>query len=240
MLAGHDPSDPACANVPVGDYWGALKRDLSGLVVGVPEAFYYERLDPEIEAAARAVLASLEKAGATLVKVRLPSMEHARTVSLTVQLPEALSYHSRYLEDRGELYGQDFRAGLALGQCLLAEHYVRAKRFIELYRQQTNAVLDEVDVLITPGAPVIAPTRGTVKITLEGIDEAVGNAVTRYTSFFNMTGHPAITLATASHSKGLPMGVQVVARHYGEETLFAVAAEIERQESFRIPPPGVE
>jgi hypothetical protein len=47
--------------------------------------------------------------------------DHTRTVSLTVQMPEALSFHNRYLEQRGHLYSQDFRAGLALGQCLLAE-----------------------------------------------------------------------------------------------------------------------
>lgn len=239
-VACYDPGDPASARVPAGDYGGALDRGCAGLKVGVPESFYFERADPEILAASEAVLRHLEAAGATIEPVALPSMEHARTISLTVQMPEALSYHSRYLEARGELYGQDFRAGLALGQCLLAEHYLRAKRFIELYRRQTNQVFEQVDVLLTPGTPVIAPKLGTVKLDVEGGEEAVGNAVTRFTTFFNMTGHPALTLPTALHSEGLPMGVQLIARHFDEETLFAAARAIECRDAFRIPPADVD
>lgn len=154
-------------------------------------------------------------------------------------MPEALSYHSRYLDQRGELYGRDFRAGLAVGQCLLAEHYVRARRFVELYRRQTSAQFDEVDILLTPATPVIAPKLGAVKVCLEGAEEAVGNAVTRFTTFFNMTGHPAITVPVGLHSKGLPMGVQVVARHFAEEMLFTVAGQIERHHAFRTQPPSI-
>ncbi len=238
-IAGYDPLDPACSNQPVGSYLSALNRDIGGLRVGVPESFYFERADPEILAVSEAVLRHLEASGAQLRKVCMPSMEHSRTVSLTVQMPEALSYHSRYLEQRGELYGSDFRAGLAVGQCLLAEHYVRAKRFVELYRRQTSAVFDEVDVLVTPATPVIAPKLGTIKVRLEGVEEAAGNAVTRFTTFFNMTGHPAITMPVGLHSEGLPMGVQVVARHFGEETLFATAGHIERHDAFRIHAPSI-
>jgi aspartyl-tRNA(Asn)/glutamyl-tRNA(Gln) amidotransferase subunit A len=238
-IAGHDPLDPASSNHPIGSYLGALDRDIGGLRVGVPENFYFERADPEILTASEAVLRHLEASGARLRKVCMPSMEHSRTVSLTVQMPEALSYHSRYLEERGELYGSDLRAGLAVGQCLLAEHYVRAKRFVELYRRQTNAVFDEVDVLVTPATPVIAPKLGTVKVGLEGVEEAVGNAVTRFTTFFNMTGHPAITLPVGLHSEGLPMGTQIVARHFGEETLIATANHIEGNDAFKIERPSI-
>jgi aspartyl-tRNA(Asn)/glutamyl-tRNA(Gln) amidotransferase subunit A len=238
-IAGYDPLDPVSSTQPVGPYSKALGREIGGLRVGVPETFYLERADSEILAASEAVLRHLEASGAELKKVLMPSMEHCRAVSLAVQMPEALSYHSRFLEERGELYGRDFRAGLALGQCLLAEHYVRAKRYVELYRRQTSAVFDEVDVLVTPATPVIAPKLGTVKVRLEGVEEAAGNAVTRYTTFFNMTGHPAITLPVGLHSEGLPMGVQVVARHFGEETLFATAGHIERHEPFRIQAPTI-
>ncbi len=238
-IAGYDPLDPVSSNQPVGSYVSALERDIGDLRVGVPESFYFERADSEILTASEAVLRHLEASGAELRKVSMPSMEHSRTVSLAVQMPEALSYHSRYLDQRGELYGSDFRAGLALGQCLLAEHYVRAKRFVELYRRQTNAVFDEIDVLVTPATPVIAPKLGTVKVKLEGVEEAVGNAVTRFSTFFNMTGHPAITLPVALHSKGLPMGIQIVARHFAEETLFAAAGHIEGNDAFKIEGPSI-
>lgn len=237
--AGFDSLDPGSANMPCDDYASALAGSLSGLRIGIPERFFFERADGEILAATESVIRSLERAGAEIVTVELPAMDHCRTVSLTVQMPEALSFHSRYLDDRGELYGKDFRAGLALGQCLLAEHYVRAKRFMSLYRQQTNAVFDKVDVLLTPSTPIIAPKLGTVSVTLDGVTEAIGNAMTRYTTFFNMTGHPAITVPSGMHSEGLPMGVQFVSRYFDEATLFKVAATLERDDAFHIPLPQV-
>ena len=238
-IAGHDPLDSASAAHPVGSYAGALERGLDGLTLGVPDRFYFERADPEILSASEAALRHLEASGARLRTVAMPSLEHSRTVSLTVQMPEALSFHSRYLDDRGELYGRDFRAGLALGQCLLAEHYVRAMRVIELYRRQVNAIFEEVDLLVTPATPVIAPKLGAATVELAGVEEPVGNAVTRFTTFFNMTGHPAITLPVRLHSEGLPMGIQIVAPHFGEETMFAAARCVERHDAFKIPPASI-
>ena len=154
-------------------------------------------------------------------------------------MPEALSYHNRYLETRGELYSQDFRAGLALGQCILAEQYVRAKRFIETYRRDTDAVFKEVDLLLTPATPAIAPKIGVVEVTTGGITEPAGNAITRYTSFFNMTGHPAITFPCGMHSTGLPIAAQLVGRHYDDETLLDRVSLIENGLDFKIPLPDL-
>jgi aspartyl-tRNA(Asn)/glutamyl-tRNA(Gln) amidotransferase subunit A len=237
-LAGFDPGDPGSADVAVGDYLSALDQPIDGMTIGVPERFYFERADGEILAAVEAALRALEERGARLVKVALPSMDHTRAVSLTVQMPEALSYHSRYLGERGDLYGADFRAGLALGQCLLAEHYVRAKRLMESYRRETNAVLREVDVLVTPATPIVAPRIGTEHVTIDGVREALGNALTRYTSFFNLTGHPAITVPVGLHSEGLPMAVQIVGGAFDEAGMLRAAAAVERDDRFRIPLPA--
>jgi aspartyl-tRNA(Asn)/glutamyl-tRNA(Gln) amidotransferase subunit A len=225
-IAGFDPDDPGSSNEPLDDYVNAANDTsrLDGLTIGIPRAFFFERADGEILDAAERTLRMLEKAGAKLVDVDLPSMEHTRTVSLTIQMPEALSYHARYLESRGSLYGNDFRAGLALGQCILAEHYIRAKRHVTQYRQQVDKTFQEVDVLLTPATPVIAPEIGAVNVEVDGVSEPAGNAITRFTSFFNMTGHPAVTVPSAMHSMGLPMGVQLVARQFEETMLLRVAA----------------
>jgi aspartyl-tRNA(Asn)/glutamyl-tRNA(Gln) amidotransferase subunit A len=114
--------------------------DLQGQVIGIPREFFFARCDSEILDSIDALMDFLRSAGAKLKPISMPSMEHTRTVSLTVQMPEALSFHNRYLEQRGHLYSQDFRAGLALGQCLLAEQYIRAKRFIECYRCDMDAI----------------------------------------------------------------------------------------------------
>ncbi|EEE46838.1 Asp-tRNA(Asn)/Glu-tRNA(Gln) amidotransferase GatCAB subunit A [Roseibium alexandrii] len=240
LVAGHDPQDPASVNLPGENYPEALGQDISGLRIGIPANFFFERSDPEILETLERVKAFLVAQGAELVPITFPDMEHTRTVSLTVQLPEALSAHSAHLQERGELYGKDFRAGLALGQCLLAEHYVKAKRFIERYRQQTTALFDDVDLILTPATPEIAQKIGTVMVTRDGVDEAIGNAITRFTTFFNMTGHPALTMPCGLHSEGLPIGLQLVGRYFDEKSLFRVAHVIEQHDAFSIPLPKVD
>lgn len=237
VVAGHDASDPASVDRPIDNYREALGQDISGLRIGIPRNFYYERADDEILAALERVKEHLVAAGAALVPVTFPDMEHSRTVSLTVQMPEALSAHSAYLQERGELYGADFRAGLALGQCILAEHYVKAKRFIEVYRRETNKLFDDVDLILTPATPEIAQKVGTVNVLRNGVSEAIGNAITRYTTFFNMTGHPALTMPCAMHTEGLPIALQLVGRYFDEMTVFRAAHAIERSDRFSISPP---
>lgn len=212
--------------------------DLADLRIGIPENYFYQRCDDEILTALEALKTLLGRSGARIETVAMPSMEFTRTVSLTVQMPEALSYHNRYLETRGELYSPDFRAGLALGQNLLAEQYVRARRFIESYRRQLDAVFADVDLLLTPATPVVAPEIGAVDISLGDVSEPAGNAITRYTSFFNMTGHPAITLPCGLHPRGLPIGAQLVGRHHADETLIEIARLIEQILGFEPAPPA--
>ena len=212
---------------------------LEALRIGIPEGFFFERADTEILDSINRLMNFFRSTGAKLIPVTMPSMEHSRTVSLTVQMPEALSYHNRYLEQRGHLYSQDFRAGLALGQCLLAEQYIRAKRFIESYRRDMDRVFDGVDLLLTPATPVIAPKIGTVEVIVDGQAEPAGNAITRYTSFFNMTGHPAITLPCGMHSEGLPIAAQLIGKHYGDEQLIATATLIESSYDFKLPLPVI-
>jgi aspartyl-tRNA(Asn)/glutamyl-tRNA(Gln) amidotransferase subunit A len=160
----------------------------------------------------------------------LPDLSHARTVSLLLQMPEVLSYHRRYLPEKLGLYGEDVRSGLAFGQFILAEHYVRAQRMVEQYRRESEAAMADVDVVITPTCPVVAPALGTATVETEGLEEPVGNALTRFTAFFNMTGAPALSVPSGFHSTGLPMGVQIVGHPFDEATVLAVGQAIEEQQ----------
>ena len=235
-IAGPDPADPGCSSVQLGDYVGAVRAagDLTGRRIGLPRAFFYDHVDAEIRAATDRVIAYLESKGAVICDVDLPDMTHTRTVSLTIQMPEALSFHMPWLKDRGHLYGADFRTGLALGQNLLAEHYVRAKRMLTIYRAEVTRVFENVDALITPATPAIAPKLGAVDVTTDGLTEPAGNAITRFTSFFNMTGHPAITVPCGLHSAGLPMGVQLIGRQFDEAGLLNMASVIDANPQFNV------
>jgi aspartyl-tRNA(Asn)/glutamyl-tRNA(Gln) amidotransferase subunit A len=96
-----------------------------------------------------------------------------------------------------------------------------------------------VDALLTPATPVIAPAIGAVEVSVDGIPEPAGNAITRYTSFFNMSGHPAITLPCGMHSAGLPMAAQLIGRHHGDEQLLGLVRQIETDYDFTLPLPDL-
>jgi len=240
IVAGYDPEDPGSVNTPVENYAADLEGGVSGLRIGIPEAFFFERCDPEILEQTEAVKRFLQDSGAVLVPVTFPDMAHTRTVSLTIQMPEALSAHSTHLRERGDLYGEDFRAGLAVGQCILAEQYIRAKRFVARYRQETNLIFRNVDLVLTPATPIIAPKLGQTHVTIDGVNEPTGNAVTRYSTFFNMTGHPALTVPCGMHSAGLPVSVQLIGGYFEEALLLRAARAVERNDRFSIPLPAVD
>jgi aspartyl-tRNA(Asn)/glutamyl-tRNA(Gln) amidotransferase subunit A len=227
VLAGHDPRDSASADFAPPDYRAALGAGVADLRIGVPERFFLEAADPEILAATRACLAELAAQGARLVPATLPDLGMARSVSLLVQMPEVLSYHRRHLPAKLELYGADVRDGLAFGQFILAEHYVRAQRMIERYRREMRTVFGGIDALLTPTCPVTAPPIGAARLAAGGVTEPVGNALTRFTSFFNLIGAPALSLPSGLAGDGLPMGVQVVGRPFEDDVVLRIGRAIE-------------
>jgi aspartyl-tRNA(Asn)/glutamyl-tRNA(Gln) amidotransferase subunit A len=216
---------------------GRERSFLSGLRIGIPRCFYWENADREVLAAGEEVIRFLSRAGADIREVELADPEQARTVSLAIQMPEALSFHSHRLKERYELYGADLRSGLAVGQFILAEHYVRAKRFLSVYRDEMRALFNTVDLMLTPATPVVAPIVGTTSIRLGDTDVPIGNALARYTSFFNMTGNPAATLPCGMHSAGVPIGIQLVGALWKEEVVLAAAGAIEAAFAGAVLPP---
>jgi len=228
VLAGDDARDPFSVAAEVPRYGDALSGDISDLKIGVPRRFFYDHVDPEILAATSDALRCAERLGAKIVDVETPDLDASRTISLAIQMPEVLSYHSQFLKTKRDLYGEDLRSGFAVGQFILAEHYVRAKRVVTKYRQDMSAVFEQVDLLVTPTCPIVAPRLGEVTVTTEGKEEALGDAHSRFTNFFNLTGNPAISIPSGMHLTGLPMGVQVIARPFEEETLLRAGDAIQR------------
>lgn len=203
--------------------------DIGKLRIGIPKSFFYEKTDPEILTSVKRVIRECETNKAEIIDIDMPPMENTRTVSLLVQLPEALSYHSRYLPEKKELYGEDIRGGMALGQFILAENYIRAKRMMQDYRLKLTQTFETVDIIITPTCPITAPAIGSRFVTVQNEEVPVGNAITRFTSFFNLTGNPAITIPCGVHSSGLPIGVQLVGRHFEENLLLKTAHVLENK-----------
>ncbi|MDX3925955.1 MAG: amidase [Shinella sp.] len=200
---------------------------LRGVRIGIPRRHFFERADQEILDAVETVCVRLREAGAILIELETPDMAHVRAASLAIQLVEALSWHGPQMAKKAHLYADDIRRGLVQGQFILAEHYVQSLRFMELMRREFAALFRQVDVLITPTTPSIAPTLGTTFVEHRGEKELIGNALTRFTCVFNLTGNPALTIPCGRHSTGLPMGLQIVGRPYEDAKLVGIGHALE-------------
>lgn len=200
---------------------------LKGKRIGIPRRYFFENLDDEIRSAVEETLLFCQDLGAELVEVQTPDMAHVRAASLAIQLVEALSWHGPRMDENGHLYGEDVRNGLVQGQFILAEHYVQSQRMMEAKRREFSDCLRTVDIMITPTTPVVAPEL-SAKFARAGIeDELVGNALTRYTCVFNLTGHPALTIPCGRHSSGLPMGLQLIGKPYEDINILSIGHVLE-------------
>ncbi len=206
---------------------------VSGKKIGIPTSFFYDNLDPEIESTLNRVREKFKSLGADIVYVDMPDLQNSRIASLTIQLPEVLSYHSKYLSDRWELYSPDIFAGMAAGQFILAEQYLTAKRTASYYRDEIQKIFGNIDLMLVPSTPCIAPKIGEDFVKIGGEYIPCGNAVTKFFSLFNMTGNPSLTVPAGMHSEGLPIGFQLVGREFGEEELLNTAITYENNFIFR-------
>jgi aspartyl-tRNA(Asn)/glutamyl-tRNA(Gln) amidotransferase subunit A len=226
VIAGFDARDPASADLPVGDYSAALASPLPRRL-GIPSAASMPVLEPSVANAYHQAIDGFKAAGADILEIALPDLAEARTVALLIQMPEALAYHRRSLTEQGELYGADVRAGFAVGEFILAEHYVTAKRMMERYRQQLAASFRQVDAILTPTCPIVAPKLGQTTVTLGESELPVGNALTCFTSLFNMTGNPAVSVPCGFDAEGLPIGLQIIGKPFEEGTILRLARDQE-------------
>ncbi|WP_245511310.1 MULTISPECIES: amidase [unclassified Mesorhizobium] len=174
-----------------------------------------------------ATKAHMRRLGATFGAIELPDQSEARTVSLTIQLAESLTYHGPNLARARDRFGADMLCGMVLGQFLSAESYIQCKRMLGTYRRAFAQTMQTFDVLLTPACPITAPQVGTVGVEIAGQTIPLGNSLTLFTSFFNLIGAPALVLPVASPSGGLPVAVQIVGLPGSDAQLFGIALMLE-------------
>jgi aspartyl-tRNA(Asn)/glutamyl-tRNA(Gln) amidotransferase subunit A len=226
--AGHDPRDPRTRNIEVPRYTDALRGNIKGVRVGIPDTYFYEGLAPAVDSAVRRALTSMEQAGARMVEVRLPGITVHRAVWLHIASPEAYSYHEIHLRKHADQYGADVRGRLEAGRMLLAIDHVRAQRARSMMKEECKEVFRKVDVIITPTVPIPAPRIEDLRLPWGQGTETAAASLLRLTRFFNITGLPAISIPCGFTSDGLPIGMQIVGKAFDEASVLRVAHAYEQ------------
>lgn len=229
-IAGYDPLDPSTVPVPVLDYSAGLGKDLKGLKVGVPTNYYFDMLDPEIEAAVRRGIAALGELGVEVVDVTLPRMKYAGALRIP-GMADSVVTHEPYIENQREDYGPKVLYRSLAGQFVLARDYSKALKLQRLVKEEYARVLQDVDFLVTPSAPVVAWRIDSETITVAGKEYPArgpgGGINARCTSPSNATGLPAMSVPCGFTEAGLPIGMQLIGRPFEEALLLQVASGYE-------------
>jgi aspartyl-tRNA(Asn)/glutamyl-tRNA(Gln) amidotransferase subunit A len=245
-IAGYDPRDNTSSNRPAEDFTARLGGGLKGKTIGIPREAFGEGLDAGVEASVRAALAACEREGAKIVEISLPTLKHAVAayyaiataeasanlsrydgVRYTTRSKEAKTLYEVYAQSRSQGFGAEVKKRILLGTYVLSSgfydaYYMQAQKVRRVITEDFEKAFAQCDVVATPTMPTVPPKIGDVfkdpmAIYLQDI----------YTVAVNLAGLPALSLP-ASASGGLPVGLQLIGRPFGEVELFQVSAGAEK------------
>ncbi|MEP6872676.1 MAG: amidase, partial [Anaerolineaceae bacterium] len=209
-VQGYDPADAATTRVGRVDYASSFEEGLQGLVIGVPRAYYWESLDPEVAAACEAALKVFNANGAVVREVDVPSFAPHLRAAFDMVRTEAIEFHAERLAANPDGFSPELHAIFAAGP-LSGLDYVKAQRGVYGFTQDLRAAFEPVSVLVMPTTPGPATSIG-------GSGAGIQN-----TAPFNATGMPALSLPCGFTAAGLPIGLQIVGREFDEWTVIRAA-----------------
>jgi len=221
-IAGYDPADITSAEVPVTDYVSVLKEGAKGLRVGVPRAYFFDDLDPEVASAMEHALTGIATLGAHIKEVRLEG-----STDRTVQAAESYAYHAEDVAKHPELYQAETVRRIRSGEKVTAAEYMQKRRELEVARRNIRDVFAEVDLLVTPTTPLPAPTIAELRANADALRPAELKLL-RNTRPFNVWGLPAISVPCGFTQGGLPIGLQIAGPHWREDLLLRLAYAYEQ------------
>ncbi|WP_429628895.1 Asp-tRNA(Asn)/Glu-tRNA(Gln) amidotransferase subunit GatA [Tunturiibacter psychrotolerans] len=250
VIAGKDVMDPTSSGRPVDDYVGELVKPVEGLRIGVPEEYFGEGLDSEIRRAIDATIDGLKMAGCVVKPVSLPHTKYAIPTYYVIATAEASSNLSRFdgvrfglradeantlsamfRKTRDQGFGVEVKRRILLGTYALSAgyydaYYRKAQQVRTLLTRDFMAAFAEVDVLVAPVTPTPAfklgeKTDDPVQMYLEDI----------YSVAASLAGICGISVPCGQTKEGLPIGVQIMAKHFDEATMLRVGQAVEKQQA---------
>jgi len=259
VIAGHDPLDSTSANLPVPDYTKAFKKkELKKLRVGIPQEYFAEGLDPEVDQAVREAIEELKRLGGDIKDIKLPTTDAAIATYYLVATAEASSNLARYdgvkyglrskqtkdllemyMMTRQEGFGPEVKRRIMLGTYALSAgyydaYYGKAQAVRTLIRRDFEAAFQAVDLIVTPVMPTPA-----FKLGEKVADPLQMYLSDIYTISVSLAGIPAISIPCGFSRAGLPIGLQIIGRAFEEETVLRAAHAYEQATTWRMKKPHI-
>jgi aspartyl-tRNA(Asn)/glutamyl-tRNA(Gln) amidotransferase subunit A len=213
IVAGYDPQDAWSVDMPVWDYLSLPEQGIKGWRIGLAANDYFtdpEIVDEEVNKAVQHAATVFEKLGAIVEPVSFPNAWEAAMVNGLMTPSDGAAFHHQRLAENPQGFGADVLKRLQTGAAYSSTEYILARRMQTILRCQFNEFFNEFDLLLTPTTPITAPLRGAA----DPVDRA--RLLTRFTSPFNLTGLPALSVPCGWSSEKLPIGLQVVGKTWEE------------------------
>lgn len=251
VIAGHDPRDSTSVPRKRCDYLKGLVPDVRGMRIGVPKEYFGEGMAPGVRAAVGAALKTLQDMGAILADVSLPHSEYALATYYIVAPAEASSNLARYdgvrygyrapgcpdsvammTKTRSEGFGAEVKRRIMLGTYTLSAgyyeaYYLKALKVRTLITRDFDRAFEKCDCLVSPTSPTVAFRFG------EKMDDPLAMYLSDiYTVTANLAGIPAVSVPCGFGEDGMPVGLQILGKHYDEATVLRVAYAFERATDF--------
>jgi aspartyl-tRNA(Asn)/glutamyl-tRNA(Gln) amidotransferase subunit A len=245
VIAGRDSLDSTSADVPVPNYEADLAKPVSGLRIGVPKEYFGEGLDSEVGAAVEAGIAKLRSAGCEIVPISLPHTKYAIPTYYVIATAEASANLARfdgvrygyraknartltemYRKSRDAAFGAEVKRRIMLGTYALSSgyydaYYLKAQRVRTLLTRDFEGAFQKVDAIVTPTAPTPA-----FKLGEKSDDPLSMYLADIYTVTADLAGIPGISVPCGRTRSGLPIGLQVLGRHFDESTVLRVGQAV--------------
>jgi aspartyl-tRNA(Asn)/glutamyl-tRNA(Gln) amidotransferase subunit A len=247
VIAGRDPMDSTSADVPVPDYVAELEKPVRGLKLGVPKEYFGEGLDDEVRKSVDAAIQKLAKSGCEIVPISLPHTKYAIPTYYIVATAEASSNLARfdgvrygyrasdarslsemYRRSRDQGFGAEVKRRIMLGTYALSAgyydaYYLKAQKVRTLLAQDFGAAFNKVDAIVTPTSPTAAFKLG------EKVDDPLAMYLADiFTVTANLTGICGISVPCGETKERLPIGLQILGKHFDEATILRVGHEFEK------------
>lgn len=258
-ISGYDQKDSTSVNIKVPDFTESLGKDIKGLKIGIPKEYFIEGMDQEVRAIVEEAINKMKDLGAVCETVSLPHTEYAVPVYYIIAAAEASSNLARfdgvqygyradegretnrlidmYKKTRGEGFGEEAKRRILLGTFVLSHgyydaYYLRALKVRTLIKKDFDRVFARFDCILTPTSPTAAfrigeKTQDPLSMYLSDI----------YTISANIAGIPAMSVPCGFTKKGLPVGLQILAKPFDEEMLFSAAYDYEQNTEWHLEKP---
>ncbi len=222
VIAGHDELDPASADIPVDDYLSSIEGGVKGWRIAVLTGDYAWGSDPEVSGAVRAAAQVFEALGAKVKPVEMNFLRDAALANGQMVQADGAAFHRERLVENPLGFGEDVRQRLQTGAALTSTEYSLARRTQAEMRRRMGIFFEQYDLLLTPTTPIPA-------LLIEGND-AIEQArhLTRFTAPFNLTGLPALSVPCGFTPAGLPIGLQIISKAWGEAKVLQAGLAFEQ------------